>query len=35
MVRKAFDEVHGPYRQPDGSYRQENVSRYVIACKPG
>lgn len=34
-VREAFDEVHGPYRQPDGSYRQENVFRYVIARKPG
>jgi 2-polyprenyl-3-methyl-5-hydroxy-6-metoxy-1,4-benzoquinol methylase len=27
--------VHARYRQPDGSYRQENVFRYVIACKPG
>jgi SAM-dependent methyltransferase len=34
-VRKAFDEVHARYRQPDGSYRQENVFRYVIARKPG
>ncbi len=22
------------FRQPDGSYRQENVFRYVIASKP-
>jgi SAM-dependent methyltransferase len=35
VVREAFDEVHGPYRQPDGSYRQENVFKYVIARKPG
>jgi SAM-dependent methyltransferase len=35
MVREAFDELHAPYRQPDGSYRQENVFRYVIARKPG
>jgi hypothetical protein len=34
-VREAFDEVHASYRQPDGSYRQENVFRYVIARKPG
>jgi SAM-dependent methyltransferase len=34
-VREAFDEVHRPHRQPDGSYRQENVFRYVIARKPG
>ena len=34
-VREAFDEVHARYRQPDGSYRQENVFRYVIARKPG
>jgi hypothetical protein len=34
-VREVFDEVHARYRQPDGSYRQENVFRYVIARKPG
>jgi SAM-dependent methyltransferase len=34
-VREAFDEVHAPYRQPDGSYRQQNTFRYVIARKPG
>jgi len=33
-VREAFDEVHARYRQPDGSYRQENVFRYVIGRKP-
>jgi SAM-dependent methyltransferase len=33
-VRDVFDEVHESYRQPDGSYRQENVFRYVIARKP-
>ena len=35
VVREAFDEVHARYRLPDGSYRQENVFRYVIARKPG
>jgi hypothetical protein len=34
-VREAFDQVHAGYRQPDGSYRQENVFRYVLARKPG
>jgi hypothetical protein len=34
-VREVFDEVYARYRQPDGSYRQENVFRYVIARKPG
>ena len=34
-VREVFDEVHARYRQPEGSYRQENVFRYVIARKPG
>jgi hypothetical protein len=34
-VREAFDEVQAPYRQRDGSYRQDNVFRYVIARKPG
>jgi SAM-dependent methyltransferase len=33
-VREAYDEVHARYRQPDGSYRQDNVFRYVIARKP-
>jgi SAM-dependent methyltransferase len=30
-VRATFDEVLARYRQPDGSYRQENVFRYLIA----
>jgi SAM-dependent methyltransferase len=34
VVRKVFDEMLEPHRQPDGSYRQENVFRYVIAGKP-
>jgi SAM-dependent methyltransferase len=34
-VRDAFDEVHALYQRPDGSYRQENAFRYVIARKPG
>ncbi len=34
-TRAAFDQAHAPYRQPDGSYRQQNVFRYVIARKPG
>jgi len=33
-TRRAFDDVHAPYRQADGSYRQHNVFRYVIAVKP-
>jgi SAM-dependent methyltransferase len=33
-VREAFDEVHARYRQPDGSYRQNNVFRYLIARVP-
>jgi SAM-dependent methyltransferase len=34
-VREAFDQVHARNRQPDGSYRQQNVFRYVLARKPG
>ena len=34
-VRDTFVEVLDRYRQPDGSYRQDNVFRYVIAGKPG
>jgi hypothetical protein len=34
-VREAFDDVHALCRQPDGSIRQDNVFRYVIAGKPG
>jgi SAM-dependent methyltransferase len=34
VVRDMFAEVLRRYRQPDGSYRQENVLRYVIAGKP-
>jgi hypothetical protein len=33
-VRKAFSDAVAQFRQPDGSYRQENVIRYVIAGKP-
>lgn len=29
-VREACVNVHGDFRQPDGSYRLENVFRYVI-----
>lgn len=32
-VRAAFDGAHAGSRQPDGSYRQDNVFRYVIATK--
>jgi SAM-dependent methyltransferase len=32
-VRAGFDQVHAPFRQADGSFRQENVFRYVIARK--
>jgi SAM-dependent methyltransferase len=34
VVRETFDDVLHQYRQPDGSYRQENVFRYVIGGKP-
>ncbi len=30
-VLTAFEDVHRPYRQPDGSYRQNNVFRHVLA----
>jgi SAM-dependent methyltransferase len=33
-VRAVFVEALQPHRQPDGSYRQQNVFRYVIAGKP-
>ncbi|HEX2288824.1 MAG TPA: hypothetical protein VHH53_01170 [Pseudonocardiaceae bacterium] len=33
-VREAFSDAVAQFRQPDGSYRQENVFRYVIAGKP-
>jgi SAM-dependent methyltransferase len=33
-VRKVFVETLERHRQPGGSYRQENVFRYVIARKP-
>jgi SAM-dependent methyltransferase len=33
-VRDVFDNVLEQYRQPDGTYRQDNVFRYVIADKP-
>jgi SAM-dependent methyltransferase len=32
-VRRAFEAAHAPHRRPDGSYRQENVFRYVVAGK--
>jgi SAM-dependent methyltransferase len=33
-VRAVFDDALEPHRQPDGSYRQDNVFRYVIATRP-
>jgi SAM-dependent methyltransferase len=33
-VREAYVGALAPFRQPDGSYRQENMFRYVIADKP-
>jgi SAM-dependent methyltransferase len=33
-VHATFVEMLEPHRQPDGSYRQENVFRYVVAGKP-
>jgi len=35
VVQDTFVEVLSQFRQPDGSYRQENVFRYIIAGKPG
>jgi SAM-dependent methyltransferase len=34
VVYAAYAEGLAPYRQPDGSYRQDNVFRYLIAAKP-
>jgi SAM-dependent methyltransferase len=34
-VRDTFVEVLSQYRQPDGSYRQENQFRYVVAGQAG
>jgi SAM-dependent methyltransferase len=34
VVRDAFTDVLERFKQPDGSYRQENVFRFVIAGKP-
>jgi len=34
-TRAVCDEAHGQYRLPDGTIRQDNVFRYVIARKPG
>lgn len=34
-TRAVCDEVHSQYRLPDGTIRQNNVFRYVIARKPG
>ncbi|GAA1032352.1 class I SAM-dependent methyltransferase [Virgisporangium ochraceum] len=31
LVHDTYAEALAPYRQPDGSYRQDNVFRYVIA----
>jgi len=33
-VREAFLDALRRFRRPDGTYRQENVFRYVIARKP-
>jgi SAM-dependent methyltransferase len=33
-VRAVFVDALGSHRQPDGSYRQDNVFRYVIATRP-
>jgi SAM-dependent methyltransferase len=33
-VRKAFIAAAQQFRQPDGTYRQDNVFRYVLARKP-
>lgn len=32
-VREVFERAHEPHRLADGTYRQENVFRYVIATK--
>jgi SAM-dependent methyltransferase len=34
VVRRTYVEAVAPFRQPDGSYRQNNVFRYFIAVKP-
>jgi hypothetical protein len=34
IVRDTFVEVLSQFRQPDGSCRQENVFRYIIAGNP-
>jgi hypothetical protein len=34
IVRDTFENVLERYRQPDGTYRQDNVFRYIIVCKP-
>jgi len=34
VVRRTYVDALAPFRQPDGSYRQNNVFRYVIATKP-
>jgi hypothetical protein len=34
-TRAVCDEVHSQYRLPDGTIRQDNVFRYVIARTPG
>lgn len=33
-VRDAYTDALTPFRRPDGSYRPENVFRYIIADKP-
>jgi SAM-dependent methyltransferase len=35
VVRRTYVDALGPFRQPDGTYRQNNVFRYVIADKSG
>jgi SAM-dependent methyltransferase len=34
VVRRTYVDAVTPFRQPDGSYRQNNVFRYLIAVKP-
>jgi SAM-dependent methyltransferase len=34
LVRRTYLDALTPFRQPDGTYRQNNVFRYVIADKP-
>jgi hypothetical protein len=34
VVRSTYIDAVTRFRQPDGSYRQKNVFRYVTAVKP-